>query len=506
MKLGMARVISRRNVLAGLAGAAVAGPVWAEGVVRPRPRPVPEAAVRVRPKPRPSRQAESERLVAGARLGGVTGFMLAEVATGRVIEALDAEAPLPPASVAKAVTALFALEKLGAAHRFGTEVLAAGPVVGDRLEGDLILSGGGDPVLDTDQLGDLVAALAATGIRRVTGRFLAHAGALPQLDRLSGEQPDHVGYNPGLSGLNLNFNRVHFEWRRATGGAAGDWAVSMDARAERFVPPVAMARMRVVPREMPLFTLAVADGREDWTVAGAALGQDGSRWLPVRQPAVYAAEVFQTLARGQGIALPPAEVVGVLPPGARRLVDRFGDPLPEVLRDMLRFSTNLTAESVGLAASGAGSLRGSGAVMSQWAARRLGMDARFVDHSGLEGGSRVTAADMVRGLIAGDRAGVGLRGLLRDFGIRDDKGAVINGHPVQVRAKSGTLNFVSGLSGFILPPGGRELCFAVFSADVPRRAALAMADREQPEGGIGWTRRARNLQGQLIRRWAERYA
>lgn len=480
-------MISRRDLLAGFAAAGLAGPVWAEGVIRPQRRPSPQAA--------------SERFVEVAKLGGVTGFALVDVATGRVIEAMAEEAPVPPASVAKAITAVFALEKLGQGRRFQTEVLVTGPVAGGRLEGDLVLSGGGDPALDTDQLGDLVAALASTGIRQITGRFLAYAGALPQIDRIAPDQPDHVGYNPGLSGLNLNFNRVHFEWRKA----AGDWAVSMDARAERFVPPVTMARMKIVPREKPLFTLDVLPGVEDWTVARAALGADGSRWLPVRQPGVYAAEVFQVLCRGQGIVLPRAEVVTVLPAGARRIADRFSAPLPDVLRDMLRFSTNLTAEAVGLAASGAGTLHGSGAVMSQWAARRLGMHARFVDHSGLEGGSRVTAADMVRGLMAGDRAGVGLRGLLRDVGVRNDKGAVIEGHPVTVRAKSGTLNFVSGLAGFILPPGGREMCFAVFSADVPRREALAMEDRESPEGGIGWTKRARTLQGQLVRRWAERY-
>lgn len=484
---GMAPVISRRAILAGLA-ASVAGPVWAEGVIRPMRRPSP--------------QAGSEAFVAAAKLGGVTGFALLDVATGRVIEALAEDVPLPPASVAKAVTTLFALEKLGAARRFSTQVMAVGPIVGDRLEGDLILSGGGDPTLDSDQLGDLVGSLAATGIRRVTGRFLAHDGALPQLSRLSAEQPDHVGYNPGLSGLNLNYNRVHFEWRRSQ----DDWAVSMDARAERFVPAVRMARMQIVPRETPLFTLDVSPGVEDWTVARSALGADGSRWLPVRQPGVYAAEVFQTLAAARGITLPKGEVVAMLPPGARRLVDRQSDPLPDILRDMLRFSTNLTAEAVGLAASGAGTLHGSGAVMSGWAARRLGMTARFVDHSGLEGDNRVTAADMARGLLAGDRAGVGLRGLLRDTGVRDEKGGVIKGHPVQVRAKSGTLNFVSGLAGFILPPSGREMCFAIFSADVARRDALAMEDRESPDGGIGWTKRARGLQGNLIRRWAERYA
>ena len=485
-------MISRRGMLAGLL-AGVAGPVWGEAAGF-----APGSPDWPRPVRRPVRLSASEKLVEAARLGGVTGFVVADVATGEVLEAFGETVALPPASVSKAVTAVFALERLGPAHRFATQVMAVGTIADGVLDGDLLLVGGGDPTLDTDHLGDLVAALAATGLRQVTGRFVAVTGALPALDRIAADQPDHVGYNPGVSGLNLNFNRVHFEWRRA----AGDWVIAMDARAERFVPRVTMARMAVAPREVPLFTLEVRPGVEDWTVASAALGDGGSRWMPVRQPAVYTAEVFRTLCAEQGIVLPQGEVVRALPAGARRIVERVSPPLADVVRDMLRFSTNLTAEAMGLTATGAGTLRGSGAVMTAWAGRRLGIDARFVDHSGLHGASRVTAGAMLTALIAADRAGMPLRGLLRDVGMRDAKGLVIEGHPVKVRAKTGTLNFVSGLAGFILPPAGRALTFAIFSADAARRGALAMDDREDPEGGQEWTGRARALQAQLVGRWA----
>jgi D-alanyl-D-alanine carboxypeptidase/D-alanyl-D-alanine-endopeptidase (penicillin-binding protein 4) len=79
---------------------------------------------------------------------------------------------------------------------------------------------------------------------------------------------------------------------------------------------------------------------------------------------------------------------------------------------------------------------------------------------------------------------------------------------VRVLAKTGTLNFVSGLAGHILPPagGGRELIFAIFLADLDRRAGLSRAEREDPPGGDAWARRARRLQGQLVRRWSEGWA
>ncbi len=40
------------------------------------------------------------------------------------------------------------------------------------------------------------------------------------------------GYNPAVSGLNLNFNRVYFEWKRAQGG----YQLGMDARGAKERP------------------------------------------------------------------------------------------------------------------------------------------------------------------------------------------------------------------------------------------------------------------------------
>jgi serine-type D-Ala-D-Ala carboxypeptidase/endopeptidase (penicillin-binding protein 4) len=412
---------------------------------------------------------------------------------------MNPDLALPPASVAKAVTSLYALDRLGAAHRFVTRVLATGPVEAGMVQGDLVLAGGGDPTLQTDQLGDLVARLASAGVKGATGRFLYWDGALPRLSAISADQPVHVGYNAAVSGLNLNFNRVHFEWKRVS----GDWQVTVDARGERFLPAVGMVRVAVASREAPLFTYDPGLV-EEWTVASGALGKGGSRWLPVRDPGRYVAEVFRTLCRAQGIRLEVGERVAVLPAG-NELGRVESEPLPEVLRDMLRYSTNLTAECVGLTASGAAGLEASGRAMSDWVKASFGVAFELRDHSGLGGGSRVTAAGMARVLVQAERAGRGLKAILRDVGMKDDKGAVIKGHPVRVLAKSGTLNFVSGLAGHISPPGGRELVFAVFSGDPARRDAVPVGEREEPEGAQAWTKRARRLQGQLVSRWAGAY-
>jgi D-alanyl-D-alanine carboxypeptidase/D-alanyl-D-alanine-endopeptidase (penicillin-binding protein 4) len=137
--------------------------------------------------------------------------------------------------------------------------------------------------------------------------------------------------------------------------------------------------------------------------------------------------------------------------------------------------------------------------MSDWASANHAVSAKFVDHSGLGGDSRIASEEMVK-LLRAARS-TALPDLLREKGLYDAEGREDKNNPVRVRAKTGTLNFVSGLAGYITPPSGPELTFAIFSADVKRRDRLPKAQRENPDGGKSWTRRARNMQAALIREW-----
>ncbi|MDN3711136.1 D-alanyl-D-alanine carboxypeptidase [Paracoccus cavernae] len=95
------------------------------------------------------------------------------------------------------------------------------------------------------------------------------------------------------------------------------------------------------------------------------MGKAGSRWLPVRRPELYAGDTFQTLCRAQGLVLPSPEVIADLPAG-EEIARRPSRPLRVILRDMMEYSNNLTAEIVGLAASGKPDLVQSGAAMTAW--------------------------------------------------------------------------------------------------------------------------------------------
>ena len=496
----MSKRISRRFVLGGLGALVSAGGALANAPVtslRPRVR-APELAAKA--------SGGAGGLIARFGLPGEVGCAVADVESGVRLEPVQGRKGLPPASVAKALTALYALDVLGASHRFSTQVMAFGALENGILTGDLVLAGGGDPTLDTVALVELAGQVKAAGIREVRGAFQVYDGALPFVHSIDEGQPDHVGYSPAVSGIALNFNRVHFEWKRANSG----YAVTMDARTAKYRPSVDFAKMRVVKRDLPVYTYADAKGADQWTVASGALGKGGARWLPVRKPAIYAGDVFRTLARSHGIVLPRAKVIGELPVAGRVVADHQSEPLREILRDMLKYSTNLTAEMVGLSTTRARgtaplSLKDSAEEMSRWAAAKYGMaGTRMVDHSGLGDASRMTPDDLVGALVLVQQNAV-LRPLLKPFPMRDDKGRVIKTHPITVDAKTGTLNFVSGLGGYMTAADGTELAFAIFTADTTRRARIKREDREKPEGARAWNRKSKKLQQKLIERWGAVY-
>jgi D-alanyl-D-alanine carboxypeptidase/D-alanyl-D-alanine-endopeptidase (penicillin-binding protein 4) len=373
-----------------------------------------------------------------------------------------------------------------------------------QVLGDLILVGGGDPTLDTDGLAAMATGLKEAGIIGVKGGFKVFEAGLSVVERIDPGQPDHVGYNPAVSGIALNFNRVHFEWRRAN----GDYTVTMEGRSASYRPAVQMARMRIEDRGAPVYTYADLKGRDEWSVARGALGRGGARWLPVRKPGLYAGDVFATLAGAHGIRLKAPQVIDALPKG-EVLITRDSPPLQEILQGMLKFSTNLTAEMVGLAASRArgqreGGLKGSAQQMNLWAGETLGMQAPgLVDHSGLGDSSRLTAQDMVRALVTVQASD--FRTILKPIFLRDAKGRPQKDHPITIDAKTGTLNFVSTLAGYLTGPDGTEMAFAIFTGDLEARAGIPKEDREAPRGAKSFNNRARRVQRQLLERWGVLY-
>ncbi|MEM9099822.1 MAG: D-alanyl-D-alanine carboxypeptidase/D-alanyl-D-alanine-endopeptidase [Pseudomonadota bacterium] len=488
-----------RSLIAGalvmLLGAADFAQVPADGVRPEIFKPVPKPVARPLPGPK-----DELAILAKSKVTGAVGWLVVDIETGEALAQYNADQAFAPASVAKLPTAGFALDRLGGNFQFETKIATTGPVKNEVLQGDLVLIGGGDPELDTDALLPLVLQAQERGFREIAGRFIADPGQIEQRPTIDQDQPVEAAYNPGVSGLNLNFNRARVKWSKQ--------GIRVSAKADRLDPEVPSIEVRrgTLPGS-PVFQHQMAETGERWQIADAAMRRPGEVWLPVKDPSTYAAQVFRDLAQVYGMALPKA-TVGPAPEAEVIAVYR-GRPLKSVLRYMLKYSTNLTAEAVGIAASGAPNLPGSADAMNRWAAQVSGFaegDPGFqlVNHSGLTVDSRVSPRRMVELLqaLAARPNGSHLRlpgpiaGLLKRHNVaaENDK---LDHKRLAVVAKTGTMNFIRGLAGYVATPGGRVLAFAIFSNDLELRA------REKTRHG-GWMRRARALERALVRNWVRR--
>ncbi len=450
------------------------------------------------------RLSESASRLLNPELADVTGYVLFDAKNGKLLDSYQPDLALPPASVSKAITAVYARETLGGDYRFRTRLMSTGQISNGVLQGDLYLVGGGDPALDTDELASLAQALNAKGVREISGQFYVDGSALPAIDEIDPSQPDYLGYNPAICGLNLNFNRVYFEWRQQEQG----YKLTLDARGERYRPLVRWMDIDAVNRQAPVYTYNENSGHDHWTVARSALGKEGGRWLPVRQPTDYVGEVFTTLANAAGVKLPTHRHKRA-PSGAVEIAGFQSEHLNEVLRWMLKYSNNLTAECLGLMASkklGANpaSLQDSASYMSRWASANLdGGTAKFVNHSGLSDKSRVSTLDMVT-MLASPRSQRNLAGLLKPVNLMDNNGNSVTNSATQYVAKTGTLNFTRGLAGY-LEGANKKLCFAIFAADLKARRAIPMAERERPTGARTWSGKAKRQEQALLYHWMQRF-
>jgi len=496
---------ARVFTLAMLAWAVMAGAVVAQVVetaTPPKPRPDPASLIA---------PVSGQALKAERGPSGLSAWIMLDLDSGRTLDAYSADVPMAPASVAKLVTALYAIEMLGPEHRFETRLMASGPVAPGVLRGDLVLVGGGDPELDTDQLVPLVAAAREAGLTQVTGRFLVDGAAGVSAPVIDPGQPVEASYNPGVSALNLNFNRVRLRWpgRRSDGG------LPLTAEAEELAPPVDLVSAVAAPGGGgQIFRHAIAQGTERWRIASAVLTGQGARWLPVKRPSLYAGDAFVKIAQSGGLVLPPP-AEGSTPEDASLIARVESRPLSEIVADMLDFSTNITAEAVGVAASRAAgfapeTLEGSARIMSAWAGRLAALPGAagkpaLANHSGLSAESRMSPRQIAEFLRAAaqrplrdENAHPRLPGplapLLTAFEVEDED-IPLDYDALEVVAKSGTMDYIRGLAGYAVTPKGRRVAFAILSNDLGQRDGV----RRQIDRG--WMGRARWFERALIRNW-----
>ncbi len=384
--------------------------------------------------------------------GGTFTGIVQDAATGQVLFDRAADKARVPASNMKLLTAGAALRVLGPDRRFSTRVVA-GPT-----PGSVVLTGGGDVLLGAGE-SDPGAVLGRAGLAT-----LAQATVRALQDG-------------------------------ADGGATGTVSVLLDDSLFSG-PPLSQAWSPedVAAGEMaPLYPLALNSARFDPAKTTGPRPQDA---------AMTAAEAFAArlteAAAAAGLSVAPG--VARVRPGAspesaqaKVLAEVQSATVGEQVDLMLQTSDNYLAEVMGrMTALGAGR-PGSGddaiaAVLQQVKDMGVPTDAlRAADVSGLALANKVSArqlTDVVRAMTSGADtrlraalAGFPVAGLTGTLGDRYTDAASAGGAGL-VRAKTGTLNTVIALSGYVVDADGRLLVFSfVGNGLTPGAANKAALDR-----------------------------
>jgi D-alanyl-D-alanine carboxypeptidase/D-alanyl-D-alanine-endopeptidase (penicillin-binding protein 4) len=402
-----------------------------------------------------------------AALSGLDGRVAVEVRDlerGELLLSRDGDRALNPASNQKLITAIAAVELLGADYRFETKVLREGDA--------LILRGEGDPDLHVRDLHRLAARVASeadlTGIRRVVvDDSVFDARTLGPGFRSDGPGDSYIAPSGALAldygtveitispGAYLRPAQIHIE----PAGAATE--LIADTRT-------AAGSLEVTTRPGP-------DGRTIVEVSGAIPGGHApiSERRRVADPGMVAGHNFALLlaAHTGGAPLPVAR--GRASASAELLATHESATLVTVLTSALRYSNNFTAEQVlrtlaWRATGEPGSWVAGAELLARFAAQVSPTRAdaqRFVNGSGLSHDGRLSPSFVVDTLSLAQRPGSPAQALLASFAKAGGEGTLHARLPhagARVLAKTGTYAGASSLSGIVrAPTGERSLGFSV---------------------------------------------
>lgn len=460
------------------------------------------------------------------------GYLVVDAKTGQVLEQRQPKEPFIPASTVKVASTVAALVVLGADHRFATDLVATGVVGNGTLAGDLFLKGGGDPMLTSDDFEAIAQQLKAKGIARVSGRFVYDSSAYTTAKAIDAEYEESASYNPGIAALSVNFNVLQLKWEREKKGALKFRFAAQTDHNEIEVGYLKAAAAQ--PGTTGPYGLAYREegGAPTWLVLPGKRAKGEIR-VPVKQPDFSAAYIFRKAAEKHGIVL-PEPVAGTAPDAAELVYRHISKPLPEIVHRTQRFSNNMAAELLGLAT--ARKLTGktldiaaAAGVVGEWLKQKVagadwsGLNLR--NNSGLTKDTRITPEQMVailrhaRTLSIGNQA---YADLLRRYHVgkveaEEEYGAAEGARPnggatekngkkgVEIRAKTGTVNFSRGVVGYLHTGKGREVVFAVFISDFKQREVMQKQGQAWKEPPVRWwLSRSREFQRAIVKRWAEK--
>ncbi|WP_394809025.1 D-alanyl-D-alanine carboxypeptidase/D-alanyl-D-alanine-endopeptidase [Nitrosomonas sp.] len=428
--------------------------------------------------------AVKQKLLQAAIPESAIGVYVHEIGANQSIVAANADAAMNPASVMKLLTTYAGLELLGPAYTWPTILYANGKITDGVLHGDLIIKGYGDPKLDLENFWLLIHRLRQTGLHEIKGNLvLDHTHYdIPNDDPGEFDGQPYRTYNilPEALLVNYRTSTIHLFPQpeknlvrvvvdplpeslqiqnnlKLTQGACGDWrnSLTIDAITDK-------------------------DDKNNFTVVlnGSFSKQCGkqSYMLSLQDSAIYTRDLFKRLWAQQGGLFHGNVIVNQTPKGLPPLKIYQSPPLADVIRGINKFSNNIAARQLYLtlgtgeavANNSPATLAKSDAAIRRWLAdKQLSFLELIVENgSGLSRKERISARHMGQLLLAAFKSPV-MPEFISSLPIAAVDGTLKNRFtdtPVKGLAhmKTGALNDVRALAGYLLDKTGRRVIVVFF--------------------------------------------
>jgi serine-type D-Ala-D-Ala carboxypeptidase/endopeptidase (penicillin-binding protein 4) len=400
-----------------------------------------------------------------------------EVDSDQVMLQLNADHPRTPASTIKVLTTFAALDTLGPAFTWRTRAYMSGSLRNGTLDGDLILVGGGDPFLTAERWWSFVAGLRRTGLKRIAGDVVIDSGLFATLaeDRAAFDGQPYRTYNVAPDALVVNFQTSQFVI-----------AADPDARRVSVAVDPMPANLEVVN------DLRLGSGRCSGYNRGVSFtSPDGVGGPTIRLTGTYPAAcgrfiinraimdapsyaygTFRTLWEQSGGSITGGMRQGARPEAARLLYVEESLTLAEIIRLVNKYSSNVMARTLlltlGLENGGppATEDKGRQAIMA-WLTRR-GIDVpqlNLANGSGLSRAETISAEGMGNVLHAAWHSQY-MPEFAASLPLSATDGTLRNrfraaGMQGRLRMKTGRIDDVSGLAGFVTAASGRHYIVVV---------------------------------------------
>ena len=386
-----------------------------------------------------------------------------EVGAARASISLNATAAVNPASTMKLVTTYAALELLGPAYRWRTEV---------SLDGEhLVLRGYGDPKLTYESFWMMLRNLRGRGLRELRGDVVLDRSYFAPAQYEAFDSEAFRPYNVAPDALLVNFKSVRF-----------GFVPDAEKGVFIFVQP-ALPGMEVVNALTPGAGPCPDGGRAFRELMQASFQSRpprasftgtyplacGERELNValHEPQDYVAAMIRELWSEMGGTWSGNVREGVASPAARLVYLHESEPLSEVVRDMNKFSNNVMARQLFLtlgAELGGPPARADEAarVIKQWlAAKKIAAPELVLENgSGLSRIERISAQHLGQMLQAAWRSAV-MPEFVASLPIAATDGTMRkrlrNGRAAgNAHIKTGLLSDARAIAGYVLDRDGRR--------------------------------------------------